>query len=230
VGWSTNTGDTGVEVNGDNVAAYGLFVEHYQKFNVVWSGENGRTVFFQNEMPYDPPNQAAWTHDGVLGFAAYKVADTVKQHEGWGLGAYCFFHVDPTIHASRAFEVPVSPGIKLHDLLTVSSAAWASSTTLSTMSAARRRAARRFRSMWSATRLSDLRRTGMRVGVGALYFGLSVIGTEPAAAARTAAGHPRFLSRRTSPGSSVPRLPGAVPGDKRNPGPRSMFQELRYAF
>jgi hypothetical protein len=120
VGWTTNTGDTGVMVNGDNVTAYGLFVEHYQKFNVVWNGENGRTVFFQNEMPYDPPNQAAWTHDGVLGFAAYKVADTVKQHEGWGLGAYCFFHVDPTIHASRAFEVPVSPGIKLHDLLTVS--------------------------------------------------------------------------------------------------------------
>ena len=120
VGWTTNTGDTGVMVNGDNVTAYGLFVEHYQKFNVVWNGENGRTVFFQNEMPYDPPNQAAWTHDSVLGFAAYKVADTVKQHEGWGLGAYCFFHVNPTIHASRAFEVPVSPGIKLHDLLTVS--------------------------------------------------------------------------------------------------------------
>jgi hypothetical protein len=120
VGWTTNTGDTGVMVNGDNVTAYGLFVEHFQKFNVVWNGENGRTVFFQNEMPYDPPDQAAWTHDGVLGFAAYKVADTVKQHEGWGLGAYCFFHVNPTIHASRAFEVPVSPGIKLHDLLAVS--------------------------------------------------------------------------------------------------------------
>jgi hypothetical protein len=120
VGWTTNTGDTGVEVNGDNVTAYGLFVEHYQKFNVMWNGENGRTVFFQNEMPYDPPNQAAWTHDGILGFAAYKVADTVKRHEGWGLGAYCFFRVDPTIHASRAFEVPVAPGIKLHDLLTVS--------------------------------------------------------------------------------------------------------------
>jgi hypothetical protein len=120
VGWTTNTGDTGVMVNGDNVTAYGLFVEHYQKFNVVWNGEKGRTVFFQNEMPYDPPNQAAWTHEGILGFAAYKVADTVKQHEGWGLGAYCFFHVDPTIHASRAFEVPVSPGIKLRDLLTVS--------------------------------------------------------------------------------------------------------------
>jgi hypothetical protein len=120
VGWTSNTGDTGVLVNGANVTAYGLFVEHYQKFNVLWNGENGRTVFFQNEMPYDPPNQAAWTHDGIQGFAAYKVADSVRNHEGWALGAYCFFEMDPTIHAARAFEVPVTPGIKLHDLLTVS--------------------------------------------------------------------------------------------------------------
>ena len=120
VGWTTNTSDTGVLVNGADVTAYGLFVEHYQKFDVVWNGENGRTVFFQNEMPYDPPDQASWSHDGVLGFAAYKVADSVQRHEGWGLGAYCFFHVNPSIHASRAFEVPVTAGVKLHDILTVS--------------------------------------------------------------------------------------------------------------
>jgi hypothetical protein len=120
VGWTVNTADTGVVVNGDDVIAYGLFVEHYQRYNVVWNGENGRTIFFQNEMPYDPPNQAAWTHDGVNGFAAYKIADTVQTHEAWGLGSYCFFNVDPTIHATRAFEVPVTPGVKLHDILTVS--------------------------------------------------------------------------------------------------------------
>jgi hypothetical protein len=120
VGWTVNTADTGVVVNGDNVTAYGLFVEHYQRYNVIWNGENGRTIFFQNELPYDPPNQAAWTHDGVNGFAAYKVADDVQTHEAWGLGSYCFFNVDPTIHATRAFEVPVKPGVKLHDILTVS--------------------------------------------------------------------------------------------------------------
>jgi hypothetical protein len=120
VGWTVNTADTGVVVNGDDVTAYGLFVEHYQKYQVIWNGEGGRTIMFQNEMPYDPPNQAAWTHDGVNGYAAYKVADTVTTHEGWGLGSYCFFNVDPTIHATRAFEVPVAPGVKLHDILTVS--------------------------------------------------------------------------------------------------------------
>jgi hypothetical protein len=120
VGWTSNTADTGVVVNGDNVSATGLFVEHYQRYEVVWNGENGRTIMFQNEMPYDPPNQAAWQHDGTLGFAAYKVADHVTSHEGWGLGSYCFFNVDPTIHAARAFEVPVTPGVKMHDLLTLS--------------------------------------------------------------------------------------------------------------
>jgi len=120
VGWTVNTGDTGVVVNGDDVTAYGLFVEHYQRYDVIWNGEGGKTIMFQNEMPYDPPDQAAWMHDGINGFAAYKVADSVHTHEAWGLGSYCFFNVDPAVHAARAFEVPVTPGVQLHDILTVS--------------------------------------------------------------------------------------------------------------
>jgi hypothetical protein len=119
VGWDTNTADTGLVVNGDDVTAYGLFVEHFQKYEVIWNGDKGKTIFFQNEMPYDPPNQAAWQHHGVNGFAAYKVSDWVKKHEAWGMGSYSFFNVGPDIHASRAFEVPVRPGVKLHDILTV---------------------------------------------------------------------------------------------------------------
>ncbi|MFL5926819.1 MAG: adenylyl cyclase [Gaiellaceae bacterium] len=120
VGWTLNTADTGVVVNGDNVTATGLFVEHYQKYEVFWRGENGKTIMFQNEMPYDPPDQASYQHDGLLGWASYKVADDVKVHEGWGLGSYCFFNVNPTIHATHAYEVPVTPGVKLHDILTLS--------------------------------------------------------------------------------------------------------------
>jgi len=119
VGWTANTADTGVIVNGDDVTAYGLFVEHYQKYQLIWNGENGKTIFFQNEMPYDPPSQAAWMHDGVNGYAAYKVADTVKTHEAWGLGSYSFFNQGQPIRATRAFEVPTAPGVKLHDILTV---------------------------------------------------------------------------------------------------------------
>ena len=120
VGWDVNTADTGVVVNGDDVTALGLFVEHYQRYQTIWNGERGRTVLYQNEMPYDPPNQAAWQHDGVLGWAAYKVADDVREHEAWGMGSYIYTNVDPSLHASTAFEVPVGPGIRLHSLLTVS--------------------------------------------------------------------------------------------------------------
>ncbi|HEU4726584.1 MAG TPA: hypothetical protein VFT22_01800 [Kofleriaceae bacterium] len=119
VGWTVNEADTGVVVNGDGVVAYGLFVEHFQKYNVVWNGEGGATIMFQNELPYDPPSQAAWMHDGINGFAAYKVNDAVKTHEAWGMGSYSFFNVGPDIHATSGFEVPTTPGVKLHDLLTV---------------------------------------------------------------------------------------------------------------
>ncbi len=118
-GWDVSTGRNGVIVNGDDVTATGLFVEHYQEYNVIWNGENGRTVFFQNELPYDPPNQAAWQHDGVLGWAGYKVADDVKNHTLWGGGSYIFTNVDPSIHATRGFEVPETPGVVLNHVLTV---------------------------------------------------------------------------------------------------------------
>ena len=120
VGWTVNTADTGLVVNGDNVTATGLFVEHFQKYNVIWNGENGRTVFFQNELPYDAPDQAAWQHDRVLGYAAYKVADSVSTHEAWGLGSYIYTNVNPSLHVRNAFEVPDTAGVKMHDLLTVS--------------------------------------------------------------------------------------------------------------
>jgi hypothetical protein len=119
VGWDLNTADTGVIVRGDHVTATGLFVEHYQRYNVIWKGEHGTTIFFQNELPYDPPNQAAWRHGNVLGWAAYKIAGTVSNHTLWGGGAYIFTNLDPTIHATRGFEVPVRPGVELNHLLTV---------------------------------------------------------------------------------------------------------------
>ncbi|TSA86366.1 adenylyl cyclase [Deinococcus detaillensis] len=119
VGWDSNTADHGVIVNGNDVTATGLFVEHFQKEEVLWNGERGKTIFFQNEMPYDPPNQAAWKNGPALGYAAYKVADSVQNHEGWGMGSYIFMNVDPSVHASTAFSVPLSAGVKLHSLLTV---------------------------------------------------------------------------------------------------------------
>ena len=121
VGWTSNTADTGLIVNGNNVTAYGLFVEHYQKYEVIWNGNGGTDIFFQNEMPYDPPSQAAWMEaPGVDGWAAFKVADAVTSFSGYGMGSYSFFNQGVNIYAANAFEVPTTlRASSMNDLLTV---------------------------------------------------------------------------------------------------------------
>jgi hypothetical protein len=117
--WNTNTGRNGVVVNGDNVTATGLFVEHFQEYNLIWNGENGRTILYQNELPYDPPTQADWMHDGVEGWAGYKVGDHVKTHRLDGGGVYVFNRNNPSIHTENGFEVPETAGVRLHHVMTV---------------------------------------------------------------------------------------------------------------
>ncbi|MFC8866636.1 discoidin domain-containing protein [Streptomyces sp. NPDC057148] len=120
VGWETNRADYGVRVNGDDVLATGLFVEHFNKYDVEWYGERGRTIFYQNEKAYDAPNQAAIQNGATQGYAAYRVDDSVDTHEAWGLGSYCNYNVDPSIRQDRGFKAPVKPGVKFHSLLVVS--------------------------------------------------------------------------------------------------------------
>ena len=121
VGWTVNTADTGLVVNGDNVTAYGLFIEHYQKYEIIWNGNSGTDVFLQNEMPYDPPSQAAWMEaPGVDGYAAFKVANHVTSFKGYGLGSYSFFDQGINIFAANAFEVPSNlPTGSMNDMLTI---------------------------------------------------------------------------------------------------------------
>ena len=121
VGWTVNTADTGVAVTGNNVTAYGLFTEHYQKNEVIWSGQGGTDIFFQNELPYDPPSQSAWmaspTQDG---YPAFLVTPNVKSFQGYGMGSYVvFIQTSATLFNAEAFKAPKTPGVQFHDLLGV---------------------------------------------------------------------------------------------------------------
>ncbi len=117
--WKTNIGRNGVVVNGDDVTATGLFVEHFQEYNTVWNGERGRVVLYQNELPYDPPTQADWTTpDGTLGWAAYKVTDQVQAHQLWGGGVYVYNRNNPEIVTENGYEVPKRPGVVLTHIMT----------------------------------------------------------------------------------------------------------------
>ncbi|MGI5412570.1 coagulation factor 5/8 type domain-containing protein [Streptomyces chartreusis] len=120
VGWETNRADYGVVVNGDDVLATGLFVEHFNKYDVQWNGQRGRTIFFQNEKAYDAPNQGAIQNGSIKGYAAYNVGDGVTTHEGWGLGSYCYYNVNPSIVQHHGFAAPVRSGVRFHNLLVVS--------------------------------------------------------------------------------------------------------------
>jgi hypothetical protein len=120
VGWTSNVGDTGVVVNGDDVTAYGLFVEHYEKAQVIWNGRDGTDIFFQNEMPYDPPSQAAWMENpSTDGYPAFLVTRHAADFSGYGMGSYSFFNQGVPIFATNAFEADNPPGLQLHDLLTI---------------------------------------------------------------------------------------------------------------
>jgi len=119
VGWTSNTSANGLVVNGNDVTIYGLFVEHHQQFQVVWNGNGGRTYFYQSEIPYDPPDQPSYTSaKGTNGWASYKVSDSVTTHEAWGLGIYSVFE-EPHVVLSRAIEVPRTPGVRFHHIITV---------------------------------------------------------------------------------------------------------------
>jgi hypothetical protein len=117
--WNTNIGRYGAVINGDHVTATGLFVEHFQRYNTVWNGDDGTTILYQNELPYDPPTQADWMNGTVEGFAGYKVGNRVKTHNLYGAGVYVFNQNNPAIHTENGFEVPETPGVKLHHIMTV---------------------------------------------------------------------------------------------------------------
>ena len=122
-GWNINKAKNGLEVNGDNVTAYGLFCEHFQEYDIIWRGENGSTYFLQNEKCYDPQNQADWmSHDGTKkGFAAYKVTDNVNNHYAVGMGVYdVFINTNgASIYLDNAIEVPNKPNVLIENAVIV---------------------------------------------------------------------------------------------------------------
>ncbi len=115
VGWTQNTASTGLVVTGSGVTAYGLAVEHYQKNEVVWSGQGGTDIFFQNELPYDPffqnelpydpPSQSDWMAGPTQnGYPAFRISPNVRTFQGYGMGSYVVFvQTTATLHDAEEF-------------------------------------------------------------------------------------------------------------------------------
>lgn len=116
VGWDVNTAKNGLVVDGDNVSIYGLFNEHFQEYQTLWNGENGKMVFYQCETPYDAPEQSRYMSENGSrdGYAAYKVADNVKNHEAAAMGIYDVIFKD--IRIENSVEAPETPGVRIINL------------------------------------------------------------------------------------------------------------------
>lgn len=120
VGWDVNSADNGLIVNGDDVTIYGLFNEHFQKYQTLWQGERGKVFFYQCETPYDARNQEEFMSENGTrcGYAAYKVADNVHSHNAYGIGIYDVLHND--IMLENSVEAPDHKGIELHHIVNTS--------------------------------------------------------------------------------------------------------------
>ena len=116
VGWTVNKAANGLVVNGANVSAYGLFVEHFEEFQTLWNGDGGRIYFYQSEIPYDVPSQAQWMQGGENGYPSIKVTTGVTHFDGRGLGIYCYF--DNPVVLDNAIETPTASGVLLQHVVT----------------------------------------------------------------------------------------------------------------
>jgi uncharacterized protein involved in high-affinity Fe2+ transport len=118
--WTSDQGNTGLIVNGNNVTAYGLAVEHYQQDEVIWNGQGGDVIFFQNENPYEVPSQAAWMSSSTQdGYPAFYVPNSVTSFKGYGMGSYSYFDQGVAIENAMAFQAPDTSGVVFNDIFTV---------------------------------------------------------------------------------------------------------------
>lgn len=120
VAWDQNVADNGIIINGDNVTMYALMVEHFEKYQTVWNGNNGTLYMYQSEVPYDVASQEEWmSHDGEMpGYASIYVADDVTDFEAQALGIY-LYNRDRAVEMFTAMEVPNQDGVSVHNICTV---------------------------------------------------------------------------------------------------------------
>ena len=96
VGWTDEQGDTGLDGYRQQRHRLRPGRRALPEERGDLGGQGGTDVFFQNELPYDPPNQSDWmvgpTQDG---YPAFLVTPNVRTFHGYGMGSYVVF-IDTT--------------------------------------------------------------------------------------------------------------------------------------
>ena len=122
VGWTANTADTGVIVNGDNVTAYGLFVEHYQQYETIWNGNGGRSSSSRTRCPTTRrARRRGWRRPGVNGYPGpqgRRRRDQLHAATAWAATASST-RAWTSSPRTRSRCPTTLPAGSLHDLLTI---------------------------------------------------------------------------------------------------------------
>jgi len=119
VGWDMNTAQNGLIVNGDDVSLYALMVEHFEEYQTIWNGNDGRVVMYQSEIPYDVPNANQWVDDrGEFGYASFYVTEHVTDFAAYGVGIY-LYNRDTVAPLISAMRVPDTEGVSVTNIITV---------------------------------------------------------------------------------------------------------------
>ncbi|HEV3382184.1 MAG TPA: discoidin domain-containing protein [Trebonia sp.] len=118
--WTGDQSATGLVVNGNDVEADGLAIEHFQQYETIWNGQGGTDLFFQNENPYEVPSQSAWMSSATQdGYPAFYIPSSVTSFTGYGMGSYSYFDQGVNIENAMAFQAPDTSGVVFHDILSV---------------------------------------------------------------------------------------------------------------
>ena len=109
--WNTNTGRYGAVINGDNVTATGLFVEHFQRYNTVWNGEHGTDDPLPERAAVRPADAGRLDERRRRGLRRLQGRRPgAHPHASTAPGVYVFNQNNPSIHTENGFEVPRAPG------------------------------------------------------------------------------------------------------------------------
>ena len=120
VGWDLNEADYGIIVNGNDVTAYALMVEHFKKHETLWNGNRGKIYMYQCEIPYDVPSQEVWKshNNSKNGYSSICVSPSVTDFDAKGLGIY-LLNRKASVTLESPVEVPDAPGVKIENICTV---------------------------------------------------------------------------------------------------------------
>ena len=121
VGWDDQPADYGLVVNGNDVLATGLFVEHFKKYDVrVERAERGARSSSRTRRRTTRPTRPPIQNGSVKGTPPTRSATPSPRTRPGVWAATATSTSTRRSSQDHGFEVPNTPGVKFHDLLVVS--------------------------------------------------------------------------------------------------------------